>query len=663
MRAKRLISVAAGLAVILAMAAGVNASETADPEKPAEEDSETEEAAAPEETADEDAAAETAETEVLTVTRGDFLEALYALSGAAAEASQDAFTDVPNEGGYAEAIHWALDNKIVNGYGGGLFGPDDPVTREQAAAMIYRYAQSLDKGFSGMWMFLLDAPDAADISGYADEAMHWIVMNEIFADAENGVKPQAALKDYELVPLLSRLPKALGMDKVWYAFADTGLAAAFDSDMTAAELAEVFETKYIGLGSSVYVNFGVSRTLDVTDMDSLKAFVEKSTLEDTEIVDRGSGVRYAKAVAQDGTLMLFAVGSDGNVYYFLAGDNEGENPAAAKAAIEDIEASVCHFLDVPAGAPKIVVTAKWSTPDYKVLVNKQNELPADWEAHLDLVSTTNSLGDPVDVERNAYRAYLSMKDALEAEGVKVDLDSAYRSVSEQQRIMDDFTETYGADYAAKTVAKPGFSEHQTGLALDLCLNIDGEDVYCNEDMIKYPEVWAKIHAKLADYGFILRYPEGMEHVTGYGYEPWHIRYVGSAELAHEIEASGKTLEGFLGAAVDTVVVPELGESALYTAEELTEAAVQVKCRFAFWKGCELHSLRYAGDECNSEENLKWANEINPDAGYTQVAEFITDFHSPVEAYGAWEEDREYTDYQWWLGRTDDCGWDLFSWGY
>ena len=206
MRAKRLISVAAGLAVILAMAAGVNASEAADPEKPAEEDSETEEAAAPEETADEDAAAETAETEVLTVTRGDFLEALYALSGAAAEASQDAFTDVPNEGGYAEAIHWALDNKIVNGYGGGLFGPDDPVTREQAAAMIYRYAQSLDKGFSGMWMFLLDAPDAADISGYADEAMHWIVMNEIFADAENGVKPQAALKDYELVPTRSGMP-------------------------------------------------------------------------------------------------------------------------------------------------------------------------------------------------------------------------------------------------------------------------------------------------------------------------------------------------------------------------------------------------------------------------------------------------------------------------
>ena len=599
------------------------------------------------------------------VSRANFLYELYTLSGAEAESDfQDAFTDVPNEGPTAEAIHWALDHKIVNGYGGGLFGPDDPVTREQAAAMIYRYAQSLDKGFKGMWMFLLDAPDAAEISDYADEAMHWVVMNEILEDAENGLKPQAAVRDYELLPLLSRVPKALGEDKVYYAFADVGLAAAFDSDVFAAKLDEVLEIKYIGLSSSVFVDLGVSHTLDVTDMDSLKAFVEESTLEDAEIIDKGNGVRYAKAVSKSGTLMLFAVGSDGNVYYLLAGKNSDEaSDADVKAALDAIEASACHFLDVPAGAPKIVVRAKWSDMDYKVLVNKQNELPADWEKHLDLVSTENSLGDSVEAERQAYRAYLGLKNALEADGVKVDLDSAYRSVNEQQRIMDDFTETYGADYAAKTVAQPGFSEHHTGLALDLFLNIDGEDVYYNEDMIRYPDVWAKIHAKLADYGFILRYPEGMEHVTGYGYEPWHIRYVGSPELAHEIESSGKTFEAFLGAANDTVVIPDLGESTLYTAEELTEAAVQVKCRFAFWKGCELHSLRYAGDECNTEENLKWANELNPDAGYTQVAEFIADFHSPVEPYGAWEQDREYTDYQWWLGRTENGGWDLFSWGY
>ena len=57
--------------------------------------------------------------------------------------------------------------------------------------------------------------------------------------------------------------------------------------------------------------------------------------------------------------------------------------------------------------------------------------------------------------------------------------------------MERFTETYGIEYAKNTVATPGFSEHHTGLALDLYLNIDGVDVYLNEDMVEYPEIWQK----------------------------------------------------------------------------------------------------------------------------------------------------------------------------
>ena len=77
------------------------------------------------------------------------------------------------------------------------------------------------------------------------------------------------------------------------------------------------------------------------------------------------------------------------------------------------------------------------------------------------------------------------------------------------------------------------------------LNIDGKDIYLNEDMVQYPEIWAKIHAKLAEYGFILRYLEGKEDITGYGYEPWHIRYVVSTEIAREITKKDITLEEYL----------------------------------------------------------------------------------------------------------------------
>ncbi len=91
--------------------------------------------------------------------------------------------------------------------------------------------------------------------------------------------------------------------------------------------------------------------------------------------------------------------------------------------------------------------------------------------------------------------------------------------------------------------------------------------------------------------------------------------------------------------------------------------VQVKCRFAAWAGCELHSLRYAGDACSSAENIAWMNDLDEGKNYTQVVELLSDFHSPVDAYGAWAEDMEYTDYQWWLARTEDGGWQLLTWGY
>ena len=314
--------------------------------------------------------------------------------------------------------------------------------------------------------------------------------------------------------------------------------------------------------------------------------------------------------------------------------------------------------------PPETTTAEVSGIDYMVLVNKLNPLPEDWEEKLETVKITNSLGDGVEVEKKAYDAYLLLKKDLEEnDGVHVDLDSARRSVKEQQEIMDRFTEEYGADYAKKTVATPGYSEHHTGLALDLYLNIDGKDVYYNEDMIQYPEIWEKIHAKLADYGFILRYLDGKEHITGYGYEPWHIRYIDNVDIAKEITSKGITFESYLGVVNETDPETDYGTSSLYTKEDLEAAAVQIKCDFASWKGCELHSLKYAGDENNTEENIKWLNELDPGNSYTKVIKFTGSFHTPKEDSGAFGPDKEYTDYQWWLASNDEDGWQLISKGY
>ena len=112
---------------------------------------------------------------------------------------------------------------------------------------------------------------------------------------------------------------------------------------------------------------------------------------------------------------------------------------------------------------------------------------------------------------------------------------------------------------------------------------------------------------------------------------------------------------------------DYGTSEIYTKEDMDSALEMVQQEFTSWKGCEMHAIRYAGDECNSEENIKWMNELKEGQNYTQCIEFITDFHSPVEDEEvkdtAWEKDKEYTDYQWWLARTDGGDWELLTWGY
>ena len=302
--------------------------------------------------------------------------------------------------------------------------------------------------------------------------------------------------------------------------------------------------------------------------------------------------------------------------------------------------------------------------DYMVLVNKTHALPEDWEEKLETVHCTNTVGNDVEVETKAYDAYLKLKAALEAEDVYVDLDSARRSVADQQRIMDEFTADKGADYAAKTVAKPGYSEHHTGLALDLYLIIDGKDVDENDDMIQYPEIWEKIHAKLADYGFILRYLEDREHITGYGYEPWHIRYIDNSSVASEIMSKDITFEEYLGTYSGPQVDIDYGTSELYTKEELEAAVIQIKCKFAFWDGCVLYSIRYAGDDAVTEEKLAQLNEKAPDANYTRYAEFLMDFRTGKSTdETVLESDHEYTDYQWYLAVNNEGGWDIVDFGY
>ena len=178
--------------------------------------------------------------------------------------------------------------------------------------------------------------------------------------------------------------------------------------------------------------------------------------------------------------------------------------------------------------------------DYMILVNKEHAMPENWTDIIELKKTRDVDGDTVQVESTTYKAYLILRDALAAEGIDIQIGSAYRSIEEQQGLVDYYMREKGEDYVKQYVAVPGYSEHNTGLAIDLC--IPGAPI---SDEALFNKTWARVHSVLADYGFILRYPLGKSDVTGYSYEYWHIRYIGNIAIAKDIAQKGITLEEYL----------------------------------------------------------------------------------------------------------------------
>jgi D-alanyl-D-alanine carboxypeptidase len=140
----------------------------------------------------------------------------------------------------------------------------------------------------------------------------------------------------------------------------------------------------------------------------------------------------------------------------------------------------------------------------------------------------------------AADAYKKLTKAAKAAGVNIMPISGYRSFSEQASLYDSYVRQYGQATADTLAARPGYSEHQTGLAMDIG-NASGtcalQACFANTPAGK----WAAENCW--QYGFIIRYPAGAEATTGYTYEPWHLRYVGGKTLADEVKLAG-TLEGY-----------------------------------------------------------------------------------------------------------------------
>ena len=113
---------------------------------------------------------------------------------------------------------------------------------------------------------------------------------------------------------------------------------------------------------------------------------------------------------------------------------------------------------------------------YLVLVNKKSKIRDDWEENIQLVRTKNVWSEDIKIEKETYKQYISLEKTLKEDGINIKLDSAYRSVQSQQELWDEWVNVpeKGLAYAKKFMAAPGYSEHHTGLAIDICLEKDGE---------------------------------------------------------------------------------------------------------------------------------------------------------------------------------------------
>ncbi|GIP28183.1 putative carboxypeptidase YodJ [Paenibacillus sp. J23TS9] len=220
------------------------------------------------------------------------------------------------------------------------------------------------------------------------------------------------------------------------------------------------------------------------------------------------------------------------------GEQEGQVPADPVMAKRTESALQTTIKEVDG---KEVVT---NPEAMTVIVNKQRSLPDGYEP-TDLVEPNVPFSFDGPHEKRHLRKEAA--DALEKlfagakdDGIELRAVSGYRSYKRQRSIYENNVKTKGEEYASRVSAVPGTSEHQTGLTIDVSSPSVKNELEENfGDSVEGQ--WLAAHA--ADYGFVIRYPKGEEDVTGYVYEPWHIRYIGT-DLAQDVAKSGMTLEEY-----------------------------------------------------------------------------------------------------------------------
>jgi len=173
-----------------------------------------------------------------------------------------------------------------------------------------------------------------------------------------------------------------------------------------------------------------------------------------------------------------------------------------------------------------------------LLVNKFNKLSNDYTPE-NLVSVSNWYCYGTNqLTKEAYEAYINLYNKAKEENLSLIINSSYRDYKNQESTYNSLKQAFGTKKADNQAARPGHSEHETGLSFDI-FSKQNTTTSNFKDSAEYK--WLKEHAY--KYGFIERYPEGKEYLTGYNYESWHWRFVG-IEVATKIQEEEITFDEY-----------------------------------------------------------------------------------------------------------------------
>ena len=187
-----------------------------------------------------------------------------------------------------------------------------------------------------------------------------------------------------------------------------------------------------------------------------------------------------------------------------------------------------------------------TSKNYLLINNKYYQLPEDYEPNnLVDISVQHAYGKDNKIVSEVYEAFKQMFNDAKKENITLIINSSYRSFKEQKEVYNSYLQKHGVEYTDKYAARPGHSEHQTGLALDLTTYNTTGDTFDQTDTFK----WLQENAH--KYGFILRYPKDKEKITGYNYESWHYRYVG-VDAATKIKEENITFDEYYAYYVENV---------------------------------------------------------------------------------------------------------------